>query len=366
MIEILHIINSLEIGGAQKLLVDILPLMNNEKMKVSLLVLKSVDSSFYTRIKNSGIEIFSLNSGSYHNPFIILRLIPFLRKFSIVHVHLFPSLYWVALANIFVSTKLIFTEHSTNNRRRGKVGFSFIERYVYRQYSKVISISSQTQLILKQWLKVNEIDSRFIQIDNGINLNDFLPSNKTINVADASQFSKIVLMISRFSVQKDQETVIRAIPYIPVDGVLFAFAGSGPTLEKCRQLAHELGVSDKVVFWGQRTDIPDLINASYIGVQSSFWEGFGLTAVEFMAGNKPIVASDVAGLKQVVEDAGLLFPAGDEKRLAEAITHLLVDKQYYSQVSAKCWDRAKRYDIHHMVEKYTRLYTNILSGIYNE
>ena len=126
MIEILHIINSLEIGGAQKLLVDILPLMNNEKMKVSLLVLKSVDSSFCTRIKNSGIEVFSLNSRSYHNPFIILRLIPFLRKFSIVHVHLFPSLYWVALANIFVSTKLIFTEHSTNNRRRGKVGFSFI------------------------------------------------------------------------------------------------------------------------------------------------------------------------------------------------------------------------------------------------
>lgn len=366
MIEILHIINSLEVGGAQKLLVDMLPLMNNERMKVSLLVLKSVDSSFYTKITNEGVQVFSLNSGSYYNPLIILRLIPFLRKFNVVHVHLFPSLYWVAFANLFVSTKLLFTEHSTNNRRRGKWGLSFIERYVYRQYSKIISISPQTELILKKWLKAGELDPRFIQIDNGVNLKDFYPSNRNIDVVDKPKLEKIVLMVSRFSLQKDQETVIKAIPYIPVDGVLFAFVGSGPTLEKCKQIVCELGVSDKVVFWGQRTDIPDLINASYIGVQSSYWEGFGLTAVEFMAGSKPIVASDVAGLKQVVEDAGILFPAGDEKRLAECLTHLLLDKQYYNQIAARCFERSRRYDIYHMVDKYTRLYKSILTRAYNE
>lgn len=361
--EVLHIINSLEVGGAQKLLADILPLMKCKGVNVSLLVLKSVDTPFNFQIKNSGVRIFSLDNKSYYNPLTFLKLIPFLKKFKIIHAHLFPTLYWVALARVFsASPTLFFTEHNTNNRRRNKRYLSLIERLIYSKYHKIISISSQTECNLKRWLGVNSLDSKFIQINNGVNLADFMrrKGNKS-EIYNIPQSVRVVLMISRFTAQKDQETVIRAIQYISINNILFAFAGSGPTIEKCKQLAHELGVSEKIVFLGQRTDIPELINASYIGIQSSFWEGFGLTAVEFMAGNRPIIASDVPGLKQVVEDAGLLFPVGDEFVLAKYIIDLLSDRQYYTQVSERCLSRAEQYDIHIMVERYIEEYRKVLN-----
>ena len=80
-----------------------------------------------------------------------------------------------------------------------------------------------------------------------------------------------------------------------------------------------------------------------------------------MAGKKPVIASNVAGLKQVVEGAGLLFPAGNEKYLAYCITKLLIDKQYYNQISERCFNRAFQYDIHMMVEKYIEEYKKVLS-----
>lgn len=361
---VLHIINSLEIGGAQKLLTDILPLMKNSGVNVSLLVLKSVDNSFDAKIRNSGIQIYSLNCKSYYNPLLILRLFPLRMKYQIIHVHLFPALYWVALTNLlFPSAMLFFTEHSTNNRRRGKKILFLIERFIYGQYKRIISISPQTQSNLKEWLNAKDNDSRFVQISNGVNLSDFFINNekKYAKIFDVSRKTKIVLMISRFSIQKDHETVIRAIPHIVADNVIFVFAGTGPTIEHCQRLARELGVLNKIIFLGQRDDIPELISASYIGVQSSFWEGFGLTAVEFMAGKKPVIASNVAGLKQVVEGAGLLFPAGNEKYLAYCITRLLIDKQYYNQISERCFNRAFQYDIHMMVEKYIEEYKKVLS-----
>lgn len=138
---LLHIILSLDIGGAQRLLSDLLPLQkqNND---VKLLVLKGVDTVFQRTIEASGIEIIDLHCRSFHNPLIIKKLIPFMKKCDIVHVHLFPTLYWVALAVHWCKgVRLVYTEHSTYNKRRDKVMFRPIECYIYRKYDKLIGIA---------------------------------------------------------------------------------------------------------------------------------------------------------------------------------------------------------------------------------
>ena len=101
------------------------------------------------------------------------------------------------------------------------------------------------------------------------------------------------------------------------------------------------------------------MSQSYIGVQSSIWEGFGLTAVELMAAHKPVVATNVNGLKQVVEGAGCLFEVGDSKTLAFHLNKLLKDKSLYTTLADRCYERAKQYDIKNMVIRYQEVYEGL-------
>ena len=74
---------------------------------------------------------------------------------------------------------------------------------------------------------------------------------------------------------------------------------------------------------------------------------------------KPVLASNVSGLADVVSGAGLLFEVGDYKALANSIIELSSNKQYYDEVAAKCYDRAEIYDIKHMVQAYEKVYNQL-------
>lgn len=359
--KILHVISSLEIGGAQRLLSELLPLLKEKGKNVSLLLLCEVDSDFEHIIRKSGIEIISLNVSNFYSPFIIFKLLKYFKQYDIIHAHLFPTLYWVAFAAKLTSKPIVYTEHSTSNRRRGKTYWRPIEKFIYDVYKKIISISPQTQSNLKLWLSARSDDSKFIVIENGVNLDDYKNASKLDEITGLPGKNKIVLMVSRFNKSKDQETVIRCIPLVKDKSVHFVFVGDGPNRSFCENLVVSLNITSRVHFLGVRSDIPQLVARSYFGIQSSNWEGFGLTSVEFMAGRKPIIASNVDGLKQVVESAGFLFEAGDEKELSFLIDILLENKEVYRNVSQKCFERSKKYDINTMADRYIQLYNNIFN-----
>lgn len=347
--KILHVITSLEIGGAQRLLSDLLPLQRKQ-VDVTLLVYKRVENDFTKKIENAGVPIISLEELNFHNPRVIFRLRIIFKEFDIVHVHLFPSLYWASLAAKGTKTKLIYTEHSTSNSRREKWYFRPIEKFIYKRYSKIISISHQSQKSLTEWLQSN--DKRFVVINNGVNI-------KAFSFVKRPVIPKSLVMVSRFASSKDQETVIRAMKQINKDAVL-RFVGDGENRANCESLAKELGVADRVEFLGSRSDIAELIAESYIGIQSSNWEGFGLTAVEIMACGKPVLASNVDGLKQIVEGAGEAFSKGNASELAVRVNHLLNEEAYYTKISEQCFARAKEYDINITTDNYLKVYTKII------
>ena len=78
-----------------------------------------------------------------------------------------------------------------------------------------------------------------------------------------------------------------------------------------------------------------------------------------MAGGLPVIASNVDGLNQLVEGAGILFPCGDYKKLADIITELLTNKIKYEEIRRRCIDRAKKYDIHKMATAYMNVYKEL-------
>ena len=348
---ILHIIASLEIGGAQRLLSEILPLMAQDH-EVTLLVNEGVDNDFSHRVKFAGIRVITTNDISLHSPRNIIAIRRLMKGYDVVHVHLFPMLYWASIAARFTSIRLVYTEHSTSNRRRNKWYFRPLERLIYSRYQRVISISQQTQDALTRWLGIKQPHHRFVVINNGVNLSTFP------NLHQQRDYPHTLIMVSRFVASKDQQTVIRAMGLLPND-VHVVFVGDGEEMERCQEVACSLGLDNRVHFVGSQSDVASWIAKADIGIQSSNWEGFGLTAVELMAAGKPVIATNVDGLKQVVEGAGLLFDVGDEKTLANYVSQLLQNEVLYMNTAEKCIHRAQLYDINNTVANYLKVYSEL-------
>ena len=356
---ILHIISSLNQGGAQQMVSELAKFQKANCNSVDIIVYDECSSNLEKELEDSNINIISLHCKNTYAPQIILKLRHYIKKYDLAHVHLFPSLYQVAVASIGVKTPIVYTEHSTYNRRRNKNFLAPVERVIYGFYNRVVSISEATQNALLKWLWVKK-NSRFSIIYNGINIERF-------NISTESDPEKIfgrkgtpILMVSRFVESKDQETLIKSLKYIEDKDVYAVFAGDGEKLTKCHDYAISLGVEDRCLFLGNRSDIPILIHSCYIGVQASNWEGFGLTAVEFMACKKPIIASNIPGLSEIVADAGILFDRGDAKSLAKIVNKLIADREYYQQISQLCYERSLNFDIAKTNIKYLNTYKEII------
>jgi glycosyltransferase involved in cell wall biosynthesis len=350
--KILYIISSLEIGGAQRLLSDFLPLMACEH-DISLLVNQQIENDFSRKIRSAGVRIINCGCPNIYSLKNILIIAKMAEGYDIVHVHLFPTVYWAAIASLISHINLVYTEHSTSNRRRDKWYFRTLERFVYSRYRKIVSVSQQTQMALLKWLKAKESDSRFVVVNNGVNISSFQ------NIRERSIYPHTLIMVSRFVASKDQLTVIKAMKLLSND-VHVIFVGDGENLEVCKKFARSEGLSERAHFIGKQTNVASWIAKADLGIQSSIWEGFGLTAIEMMAAGKPVVATDVDGLKQVVEGAGVIFPVGDYRALAAHVNRLLTNKEEYILVSEKCRKRAEMYDIKSMVSAYESLYTSLI------
>lgn len=358
--KLLHVINSLSTGGAEKLLVDILPLLVGRGITIDLLLLDGTCSPFLRQLKETNCcNVYILGKSSVYNPLLIFRIIPYLKKYDIIHVHLFPAMYWVAIAKIisFSKSKLIFTEHNTVNSRIGNIVFRQIDKIIYKAYRKIISITSDVKHVLIT--KLNLKDDKCIVVNNGINLSK-ISNAVALSKKDYSILpdAKILIQISRFNKQKDQVTLIESMKYLP-ENIILLLVGDGYLKQECELLVSNLRIENRVLFLGIRMDVPELLKMSDVVVQSSHWEGFGLAAVEGMAAKKPVIASNVPGLGEIVNGAGLLFEKGDNKQLGGLITDLLNNKKYYDEVCERCYQRAQKYSIDLMVSKTMDIYYSL-------
>lgn len=354
--KILHVIPTMETGGAQKLLLDLLELWKKEDHEIKLVIFKKTNAKFEKEIEEKGIDIEYINTGT-RSLNSILKLRKYLKWTDVAHAHLFPTNYFMALANKGINKPIFYTEHSTHNKRRNHKFLRPLETFIYRQFTKIICISEATKNNLNVWLQDKKTSQNIIVIENGVALDRFEKAETKNPVDIYGKEGWPIIMISRFDSAKDQATLVKSLPYISGAGKAFVvLVGDGPTKTNIEKLAQDLGVAGKVIFLGFRNDIPQLIKASKIGVQSSNWEGFGLTAVEMMAGGLPVIASDVEGLKEVVEPYGLLFRHKDYQDLALKINSLIENSHLYEDLKNKSKVGASKYSIRTMADKYMEIY----------
>ena len=147
-------------------------------------------------------------------------------------------------------------------------------------------------------------------------------------------------------------------------GTRLILVGDGPLQEDLRDEVRDLGIEASVFFVGFRIDIPAVLAALDLLVVPSVLEGFPMITLEAMAMAKPIVATDINGIREEIHNGktGILMPPADPQALAEAINQLLKDKFKAKALGMEARKRAEAmFDLKHQIPLYEELYKQLLN-----
>lgn len=355
--KILHVITSLRTGGAEKLMVDLLPRLRDLGHDVDLCVFDGERTPFYQELEAKGIKIIALRQGgSVYDPRNIFSLVSLIKKYDVVHTHNTACQMFVAFANILAKRYIVTTEHSTSNRRRKYPMLKWIDKWMYRQYKTIVTVSDIAGQNIKDYIGDSSLPTK--TISNGIDVARFRNAEPCQEIVDAYKGCYLSIMVAGFRYEKDHTTVIKAFSLLPEQYHLL-FVGDGEKRGECEALLESLELQDRIHFLGIRMDVPNLLQAADVVIMSSHREGLSLSNLEGMASGKPFIASDVDGLHEIVMGAGILFPHQDSKSLARQIRQCCTDTAYAANVGANCFARAQKYDIVKMAEQYAMLYSTM-------
>jgi glycosyltransferase involved in cell wall biosynthesis len=354
------VIDSLRIGGAEVLIANLQLGFRARGIECEYYLLHGEQTPLVQKLIHQGTRIHAPLSASVYSPLHVWALQKHLRKFNydVVHVHLFPAQLWAACGARLARSKapMVTTEHNTQARRRTPA-YRSIDRWMYRQYHCIASISYATTANLVEWLP--EVRSKVEECPNGIDFDAFAsaatPGKEVL--FSVSEATPVVLCVGRLETQKSHETLLRAMSL--VSDCVLVLVGDGPLSRPLHALADELGIASRVRFLGRRTDVPQLQKAADLYVQPSRWEGFGIAALEAMAAGIPILASNVPGLAYVVGDTGVLFPAGDVDELARGIATLLSDASMRTRLANSAQQRARLFGLNTTLDCYEKLYREV-------
>ena len=338
MKKIVHITNDLQrLGGVQRLLVDLMALQKDDfEFEVIL-----------TRGENEYIdELNSLGVSVYHKRDLgLFGVIKRMNNADLVHAHLFPSVYIALLT----TTSTVITEHNPHYRRRDILFVKTLESILFRKFKVTACISNGVRDALLRDLKWPAEKTQVIS--NGIDLDRFPLNDKRLSSSN-EKFK--IGMVGRLHPQKDTKTLLDCIKLLN-DSFELHLAGDGELRNQLEDYAAEIGVADKVYFYGQVNNIPEFLASLDIYIQSSNWEGFGLAVVEAMAAGLPCLATDVEGLNDVV-DKEYLFKVGDTQKLALMISDIQKSDLVYKQMSLNSIQKAKVYSADRTAVFYKELY----------
>lgn len=342
-------------AGAQKVVLDLAVGAKRQGHEVEVFALTMIPSHFMDELNANGIPLsFSKSKQSVYSPLNIFSIGRKMKGFDIVHVHLFPSQYWVAGAKVLFRglPPIVTTEHNTTNKRRGKWIWKLFDSFAYSKYSCVIPCSKEAGESFSTYLP--KVPIKVVQ--NGLNL-DFVRKASKLTKKDLFGLDAATVcigIVARLQFPKRQDLLIEAIADLP-QKYHAIIVGDGERREFLEKLALEKGVASRCHFLGIRSDVPTIIKACDINCLISEHEGLSISSIECMASGKPFIASDVAGLHDIVCGYGLLVH-NTVPDLKKAIL-MLEAKEKYDEIANSCSQRCNTYSIEKVVEEYIGIYT---------
>ncbi len=336
--KVLHLINSLELGGAESLLYNLISFFQKNTPHVHNDLCTLYQPGYFARsLKEAGVPVHCLKPApksayglTFFDKYEVVfagHLVALIKQqqYDVIHTHLFPASLAASLSSLAVrNTPWVFTEHSAWNRRRAVPLLRILDAFVYSRFQRVVAVSSQVANALTAWQP--GIKHKLHVIPNGVPIPDISENKAQIRdklglPLDAS----LILFVGRLSHIKGVDILLRSLSRLNGREYRAMLAGTGGQGDELEQLAIQLGVRDKVDFLGLRDDVSRLMLAADCLVLPSRWEGLPMVVLEAMARAKPVIASAVGGIPEVIQDGitGWLVPPEDPLALAETIKMVL-------------------------------------------
>ena len=293
-----------------------------------------------------------------------------LHQIEIVHVHYaIPHAYAAYMAKKMLHEEGIYlpivtTLHGTDITLVGS--HPFYKTAVAFSINKSDAVTSVSESLKKDTLRLFDITNDIQVVTNFIDLDkhthNFTDCQRSIMAHDDE---KIITHISNFRPVKRIQDVIKVFYNIQKElPAKLMMVGEGPEKEAAEQLCVDLGIEEKVVFFGNSYEIDRILCFSDLFVLPSETESFGLAALEAMASGVPVVSSNSGGIPEVNVHgfSGYLSDVGDVEDMSRNAISILRDPDTLNTFKKQAREQAEKFNIHNIVPQYEAIYENTLSN----
>lgn len=363
-VRVLHFVTGGFSGGATQVAIALTTAASQGDAIQPLLVLRRkrhTDPGRISELAAAGVPVQQVAGWSHVAT--IAALVRVCREFKpdVLVAHGFSEHLWGRYGGLLAGVPhLVHVEHNTRERyTRWRLAQT---RWLAKRTDRIVGCSEGVRRVL---LDMGMPPERTITIANGIRVKPFVD-------ADAHSFAQRVpgiVMIARFSKQKDHATLLHALALLRARGLtpplLLAGGGKPRHREPLEMLSRELGIAEQVQFLGVHRDVPGLLMRHQICALSTHYEGMPLALIEGMAAGCAVVGSAVPGVREVIRDGidGRLVPEGDAGALADVLQALLEHPDASAQLGAQARLTALNdYSRARMNQAYEALFRTLAEG----
>ncbi len=364
--KILHIIDTLSLGGAQTLLINILKTQKTNP-DIYLFALRKRPIQFKITKKN----IFVFPSYKKFSFAPIPKLKEFIQnnKIDILHCHLFKSQLfgWILKSLFFPGIKLIFHEHG--NILRNKPLINVLPYLAKHQVDLFICVSNACKISFIKKCSISKY--KLMVMHNGIELSKFNNPHISLNqtLTEKTKYIKkgdfVVGYMGRITAVKGWKEFVLSIPILlnKNPNMKFLMAGSGADKKNLTRLINELNLGRNLIFLGFIAEVQHFFSLLDCLAIPSHAEGMGIIALEAMACGVPIVASDVAALNEILthEKNALLCAPRNSKDLADKIA-LIQDNDIRQQLIKNGQKEIQKYSLHNYLVNLNAAYNSLMGN----
>jgi len=363
-LRVLHFVTG-GFSGATQVAVDLAAAGAQEEGMQTLLVLRRKRSTDETRVqalRQRGLQVEVLPGWSHLATIWALWRLCRVWRPGLLVAHGFPEHLLGRWAGLLARVPLLVqVEH--NSRERYSLWRLWQARWLSRHSARLIGVSEGVR---KQLLRLGMPVDKTVAIPNGVDLAPFT----TADQRGWEQRQPGIVMSARFARQKDHLTLLRALQLLKSRGLapplLLAGSGKPGYRRQAEAEARRLGLLDQVQFLGHHSGMPELLMSQRICVLATHYEGMPLALVEGMAAGCACIASDVAGVSEVIDQGrtGLLVPEGDANALADALQRVLEDPDFGERLGHEARARAlSEHGVDLMRSRYAALFRNLATDI---
>jgi glycosyltransferase involved in cell wall biosynthesis len=285
-------------------------------------------------------------------------------KPDLVHMHGYKAdMYGYAAVRSLRAAK-VSTCHGWVDNTLPLQAYGLMDRWILRRFDLVVAVATE---IAERLRRAGVSPGKIHVIGNGIDVTSFETDVPTLRrKLRLDSTCVLVGAIGRLSPEKGFAVLVPAAQVVVQrhPEVRFVIVGCGPEQKKLQQLTRECGLEGKLFWAGRRDDMAGVYASLDIQVQPSLKEGLPMTILEGLAAHKPIVATRVGAVENVIEDGktGLLVPASDCAQLALAILRLLEDPALRSQLANAGQEHVRtKFSSERMAGEYLAAYAELLA-----